>query len=126
MIFFLKGTKKFLKAHLKEVETKTNRRLSKKRERTYMDNLTGKALAEYILRHPEDANSEWHWDTLCLADWVNIVRSHPELERFRPQLPAESPYTLLSIEEIIDLHRELQNDLKKSKILKNFSKTEKN
>ena len=91
-----------------------------------MDNLTDKALVEYILRHPEDANSEWHWDTLCLADWVNIVRSHPELERFRPQLPAESPYTLLSIEEIIDLHRELQNDLKKSKILKNFSKTEKN
>ena len=35
MIFFLKGTKKFLKAHLKEVETKTTRRLSKKRERTY-------------------------------------------------------------------------------------------
>lgn len=78
-----------------------------------MDNLTGKALAEYLLLHPEDANSECHWDTLCLADWANIVRSHPELERFRPQLPAESPYTLLSIEEIIDLHREFQNDLKK-------------
>ena len=32
---FSKGTKKISKAHLREVETKTNRRLSKKRERTY-------------------------------------------------------------------------------------------
>ena len=79
-----------------------------------MDNLTGKALAEYILRHPEEANREWHWDTLCLADWANVVRLHPELERFRPQPPAESPYTLLSMEEIIDLHREFMKDLKKN------------
>ena len=80
-----------------------------------MDNLTGKALAEYLLLHPEEANSECHWETLCLRDWVRIIKAHPELERFRPQLPAENPYTLLSMEEIIDLHREIQNDLKNSK-----------
>ena len=78
-----------------------------------MDNLTGKALAEYLLLHPEEANSECHWETLCLRDWVRIIKAHPELERFRPQLPAESPYTQLSMEEIIDLHREFMKDLKK-------------
>ena len=78
-----------------------------------MDNLTGKALAEYLLLHPEDANSECHWNTLCLTDWAKVVRFHPELERFRPQLPAGSPYTQLSMEEIIDLHREFMKDLKK-------------
>ena len=62
-----------------------------------MDNLTGTDLAEYLLLHPEDANSEYHWDTLCLTDWAKVVRFHPELERFRPQLPAESPYTQLSM-----------------------------
>ena len=80
-----------------------------------MDNLTGKALAEYLLLHPEDANSECHWNTISLTDWARIIRVHPELERFRPQLPAGSPYVLLSVEEIIDLHQKIQNDLKKSK-----------
>ena len=83
-----------------------------------MDNLTGKALAEYLLLHPEDANSECHWNTLCLTDWAKVVRFHPELERFRPQPPTGSPYTQLSMEEIIDLHREFMKDLKKFQKIK--------
>ena len=80
-----------------------------------MENLTGKALAEYLLIHPEYANSECPWHTLCLTDWAKVLKVHPQLEQFRPQLPAESPYILLSVTEILDLHREFMENLKNAK-----------
>ena len=80
-----------------------------------MDNLTGKALAEYILRHPEEADSGHAWHTLCINDWARIIQIHPELEQFRRLYPAGSPYILLSVTEILDLHREFMENLKKCK-----------
>lgn len=78
-----------------------------------MDNLTGRALAECLLIHPEDANSKCAWKTLTLSDWMRLIKADPEFEQFRSPPPAGSPYTSLSIDDIFDLYREFMEDLKK-------------
>ena len=75
----------------------------------YMNNLKGKALAEYLLRYPENANRQCAWHTLCLKEWVRLLNAHPEWESFRPQPPPG--YTRLGVAELIDLYNEFQEDL---------------
>lgn len=48
-----------------------------------------------------------------IPDWALLLKTQPHLEKFKPPLPPGCPYELLSIAEILDLHREVMEDMKK-------------
>ena len=74
------------------------------------ETITIRQWVELLSVHPELANHEVPWDKFHIDDWALLVQSQPQLEKFRPQLPEGSPYTLLSVAETIDLLQDFQKD----------------
>ena len=77
------------------------------------NSMTGKQWAELLSQKPELASPDVLWERLGILDWALLLKTQPQLEKFRPQLPPGCPYELLSIAEIMDLHREVEEDMKK-------------
>ena len=77
------------------------------------DSMTGRQWAELLSQKPELASPDVPWERLGILDWALLLKTQPQLEKFRPQLPPGCPYELLSIAEIMDLRREVKEDMKK-------------
>lgn len=79
----------------------------------WKNSMTGKQWAELLTQKPELASPDVPWERLGILDWALLLKTQPQLEKFRPQLPPGCPYELLSIAEIMDLRREVEEDMKK-------------